>query len=206
MASDLKIRYRVQVEIISADVSTPNGYLEDLERVINTMGGIDGIFCPIGAVSEVDDVRYNSTGIEYLTHVNYISVVSVITRLWSFLSQRNHRTVVVGFGSVAAVRGRNFNVGYSAAKRALMSFFESLRHAAASSNVIVQFYVLGYLDTNLAFSRSTLLPRANLEILSRRILANLKRDFGVAYHPRYWYVISCILKMIPWFLFSSNYH
>ena len=41
------------------------------------------------------------------------------------------------------------NVAYSAAKRALASFFESLRHACADTGVAVQFYVLGYMDTEL---------------------------------------------------------
>ena len=48
------------------------------------------------------------------------------------------------------VPGRSRNVAYSAAKRALASFFESLRHAFADSGVVVQFYVLGYMDTELA--------------------------------------------------------
>jgi NAD(P)-dependent dehydrogenase (short-subunit alcohol dehydrogenase family) len=52
----------------------------------------------------------------------------------------------VAWGSVAAVRGRRRNVAYSAAKRALQSFFESLRHACVGSSVTVQFYVHARLD------------------------------------------------------------
>ena len=48
----------------------------------------------------------------------------------------------VAWGSVAAVRGRRRNVAYSAAKRALQSFFESLRHACVGSSVTVQFCML----------------------------------------------------------------
>lgn len=202
MACDLMIKHRVKVEIISADISAQNEYLDNLEKVINTMGGLDGIFCPVGAVSPVDGVHYNPNRVQYLTYVNYISMVSLITKFWTLLTERPHQTVVVGFGSIAAARGRRQNIVYSAAKRALRSFFESLRHAAANSNVVVQFYILGYLDTNLAFGRRTLLPRANLESLSQRILDNLHRDFSVAYYPRYWYFLIPVLKMIPWFLFK----
>ena len=202
IASSLMIKYKVRVEIISAEISSRSDYLDDIQKIIKSMGGLDGIFCPVGAVSPVDNVCYNPNEMQYLTHVNYISVVSVITRFWTLLTERPHHTIVIGFGSVAAIRGRNSNVVYSAAKRALMSFFESLRHTAANSNVLVQFYILGYLDTTLAFGRRTILPRANLEILSQRIFDNLQKDFGVAFYPRYWYFITCILEIIPWFLFK----
>jgi len=202
MASDLKIRHRIKVDIIPADISAGNEYLDEVEEVINNVGGLDGIFCPVGAVSDPDDLCLHADGVRFLTNVNYLSVASLITRLWPSLVQRSRRTVVVGFGSVAAVRGRSQNIAYSAAKRGLMSFFESLRHAAANSNVVVQFYILGYLDTNLAFGKNTLLLRAKPERLCQQIVNNLQKDFGTTYYPRYWGFISLLLKVTPWFLFK----
>ena len=83
-----------------------------------------------------------------------------------------------------------------------MSFFESLRHAGISKNVLVQFYILGYLDTNLAFGKRTLLPKVSTEILAQRIFDNLQNDFGVTYYPRYWYAINLVLKITPWAIFK----
>jgi short-subunit dehydrogenase len=202
MASDLKIRHRIKVEIIPADISAGDEYLDEVEKIIKTMKGLDGIFCPVGAVSDSDDLCLYPARVGLLTNVNYMSVASLITRLWPFLTQQPRRTVVVGFGSIAAVRGRSQNIAYSAAKRALMSFFESLRHAAATSQVVVQFYILGYLDTNQAFGKKTLLPRAKLERLCRKIVDNLQKDFGATYYPRYWSFIALLLKLTPWFLFK----
>lgn len=201
-ASNIMIRYHVRVETLAANVCVNSNFLDELERIINVLGGLDGIFCPIGAVSSVDNIHYNLTAFRYITDVNYTSVVSVITRFWDLLTHRSHPTIVVGFGSVASIRGRNFNVGYSAAKRSLMSFFESLRHAGVSKNVLVQFYILGYLDTNLAFGKRTLLPKASTEILAQRIFDNLQNDFGVTYYPRYWYAINLVLKITPWAIFK----
>jgi short-subunit dehydrogenase len=201
-ASDITIRYHVKVETIAADVSVHIGFLDDLEKIINIMGGIDGIFCPIGSIKPDDYIRHDPSVLNHINNVNYISVVAVITRFWDSLIRQSHQTVIVGFGSVACIRGRNFNVCYSAAKRALLSFFESLRHAGASSNVLVQFYILGYLDTNLAFGKQTLLPRASTETLARRIFENLRNDLGVAYYPRYWYLINLALRVIPWTIFK----
>ena len=202
MASDLMIRYRVKVEIIPADISAGNEYLDEVEKAIKTLEGLNGIFCPVGTVSDSDNLFLQPDGVRFVTNVNYMSIASLIARLWPHLAQQSRPTVVVGFGSVAAGRGRSQNIAYSAAKRALMSFFESLRHAAAGGNVTVQFYILGYLDTNQAFGKKTLLPRAGLEGLCRQIVDNLQKDFGTTFYPKYWSLITLFLKTTPWFLFK----
>jgi len=202
VASDLAIRHDIKVEAVAADVSVQDGFLEALAGAINRLGGVDGIFCPIGAVHPQDHIPFDPSVVRCIDNVNYLAVASVISRFWDLLIQRPHKTVIVGFGSVASIRGRNFNVCYAAAKRSLLSFFESLRHAAVSSNVLVQFYVLGYLDTNQAFGKRTLLPRANPDKLAGRIYKDLQKDLGVVYYPGYWGLIHLLLRILPWRVFK----
>jgi short-subunit dehydrogenase len=202
VASDLVIRHGVRVETLAVDVSAQTGYLDDLERIIGRFEGMDGILCPIGAVDPEDYIHYAPAVLDYIHNVNYASVVAVITRFWDVLLQSPHHPAVVGFGSVASIRGRNANVHYAAAIKALLSYFESLRHAAASTQVLVQFYVVGYLDTNQAFGKRTLLPRAHPMKLASRVHRNLAKDFGVAYHPRYWHIIHLALRLTPWAVFK----
>ena len=106
------------------------------------MGGMDGLLFPIGAVAATDDCTFDIDRVAWVTRVNYESIVRAATRFLPDLMTRPQATLVA-FGSVAAVRGRRRNVAYSAAKRALQSFFESLRHACVGSSVTVQFYVVG---------------------------------------------------------------
>ena len=202
VASDLSIRFHIRAESVAADVSVQTGFLEELGKAISRLGGLDGIFCPIGAVHQEDHIPFQTSAVHGINNVNYLSVVSIIYRFWDLLLQRSHKTVIVGFGSVASIRGRNHNVCYAAAKRALLSFFESLRHAAVSTNVLVQFYILGYLDTNQAFGKRTLLLRANPENLASRVYKDLRKDFGVVYYPGYWYLIHLILRIMPWSVFK----
>lgn len=202
VASDLAIRHSIKVETVAADVSVHAGFLEALAEAIDRLGGVDGIFCPIGTVHPQDRLPFHPSVVQCINNVNYLAVVSVISRFWDLLIQRPHKTVIVGFGSVASIRGRNFNVCYAAAKRSLLSFFESLRHAAVSTNVVVQFYVLGYLDTNQAFGKRTLLPRANPDKLADRICRDLQKDFGVVYYPGYWRLIHLTLRVLPWRVFK----
>jgi len=141
MTADLMIRYRVRVCPVAADVSDGDCYLERIASAANEMGGMDGLLFPIGAVAATDDCTFDIDRVAWVTRVNYESIVRAATRFLPDLMTRPQATLVA-FGSVAAVRGRRRNVAYSAAKRALQSFFESLRHACVGSSVTVQFCML----------------------------------------------------------------
>jgi len=102
---------------------------------------------------------------------------------------------------VAAVRGRSRNVAYSAAKRALQCYFESLRHALSDRQVEVQFYVLGYLDTNLAFGKRTPIRRASPIRLAEYIYRRRADSFGVKHYPAIWRPICAVVRWLPWSVF-----
>jgi short-subunit dehydrogenase len=205
LASDVTIRFQTEVRPVSLDMGNHEGMEDSIMDTVTQMGGIDGILCPIGTVDSQDRLPYVPDIATRITQTNYLSLVSVITILWPHLIQRP-RAVVVGFGSIAATRGRRNNIAYSAAKRALKSFFESLRHTAVGTQVVVQYYVLGYLNTNLAFGHKTLLPKGNVNILSRRVVNDLYRDVGVRYYPKFWRYVCAVLKIVPWPLFKRiNY-
>jgi len=141
MTADLMIRYRVRARPVAADVSDADCYLERIASAANEMGGMDGLLLPIGAVAATDDCTFDIDRVAWVTRVNYESIVRAATRFLPDLMTRPQATLVA-FGSVAAVRGRRRNVAYSAAKRALQSFFESLRHACVGSSITVQFCML----------------------------------------------------------------
>ncbi len=67
----------------------------------------------------------------------------------------------------------------------------------------VSFYVLGFLDTSLAFGRRTPLPRADPARLAARVVRDLGRREGVVYHPaRVAYRVAVILPLVPFFLYK----
>lgn len=200
LKSDLEVSHKVEVRQVQADLGSSRGWLEAISEAVDEAGPLDGILCPIGAVSPDDGPALDAENMERLTRVNYLSILSVIGRLLPLLRDRQGG-VIVGFGSIAASRGRGVNTVYAAAKRALESYFESLRHETADSNVTVQFYVPGYLDTNLAYGKKTLFPHADAEKLSQIVFSNLHRDVGVVYYPGYWRYVVAVLRVLPWALF-----
>jgi short-subunit dehydrogenase len=200
VASDLSIRHGVRVVPIAADLGREGVDLEPLEKQA-ALGGAEALFFPLGAVAPNDDADVDIATADRLMRVNFLSVAAVIARLLPDL-RRQPKAAVVGFGSVAAARGRARNLVYSASKRALQTYFEGLRHASVGTPVRVQFYVVGYLDTNLAFGRRTLLPRADPEGLAARVVRDLHRDVGVVYYPAFWRPVCAVLRHLPWFVFK----
>ena len=110
------------------------------------------LLLPIGWTAASDVTTSHADVAERLVRTNFLSVAAIVTALLPEL-RKKPRACVVGFGSVAASRGRGGNLTYAASKRALQTWFEGLRHACVCSAVRVRFYVLGYLDTCLAFGR-----------------------------------------------------
>lgn len=199
VAADLSLRHGVRVVAVAGDVAEGDAYLDRVAAAGEGLGGIDGLLCPVGTVLDGDDGSLSPPEAARLTRVNFLAVIAAVAQLMPLLRRRS-RAVIVGFGSIAAARGRRANAVYAAAKRALESFFESLRHVCVGSNVRVQFYVLGYLDTNLAFGRRTPLPKADPDALSARVLRDLDRDIGVVYHPPFWRPLCAALRWAPWIL------
>ena len=159
LTSDLSIRHGSRVAAVAADVLEGDAYLDRVADTVHGIGGLDGLLFPLGASVEADDASLDPTLLVAVTRINYHAIVSATIRFLPEL-RRRPRAAVVGFGSVAALRGRGRNVAYAAAKRALQSFFESLRHACADSQIMVQFYILGFMETEQARSLPGWMPRS----------------------------------------------
>jgi len=200
-AADLAIRHGVRARWVAADAAADRRCGERIAEVAREMGGLDGVLFPIGAVSPADDVSHDVDRAARLLDVNFGAVLAIATRLLPELLIRP-RAAIVGFGSVAAVRGRRRNVAYAAAKRALASLFESLRHACADTGVTVQFYVLGYMDTEMAAGIRTPLPKGDPAALGDLVLRNLGRDVSVVYYPRFWRAVCLLVPVVPWSVFK----
>jgi short-subunit dehydrogenase len=201
LAAHLRIQHEVRVTAVAGDLGGDTDGVERLEEAAQGLGGADALLLPIGWTAPLDDACRDTELTERLVRTNFLSVTALVSRFLPGLRQRP-RAAIVGFGSVAGVRGRGTNIVYAASKRALQTFFEGLRHACTDTPVRVQLYMLGYLDTNLAFGRKTLLPRANPERLATRVVRNLGRSEGVVYHPGWWRPVCALLSVVPWFVFK----
>jgi short-subunit dehydrogenase len=201
LASHIRIRYGVRATTVAGDLASGAPDPDRLVGAAGDLGGADALLLPIGWTALIDDGRWDPGLTERVVRTNFLSVVTVISRFLEEL-ERRPRAVIVGFGSVAAARGRGANMVYAASKRALQTYFESLRHRCSDTDIRVQFYILGYLDTNLAFGRKTALPRAAPDRLAARVARDLTRGEGVVYYPWMWRLVCSLLPLVPWCVFK----
>ena len=200
LAADLRIRHGVKVVGVPLDLGSEPLDLARLERAASELGGASALLLPVGWTAASDDPTTGDEQAARLVRTNFLSVVAIVSALLPDLRKRPN-AAVVGFGSIAAARGRGKNMVYAASKRALQTWFEGLRQACAGSSVRVSFYVLGFLDTSLSFGRRTPLPRADPARLAARVVRELGRE-GVWYHPRAWRFVGALLLLLPFSIFK----
>jgi short-subunit dehydrogenase len=198
LVADLRLRFSADVRGLAADVATATA----AEEIDHALGGqtIEGLLFPVGAVDERDNGQLSGVDVDRLVRVNLTSVMSITSRLLSRMLDQG-QGVIVGFGSIAAARGRGRNVAYSAAKRALESYFESLRHVCEARGIVVTLYVVGFMDTHQTFGRRFLLSPAQPARLAERVCRELGRRRGQHYLPRWWRFATAVLRALPWSVF-----
>lgn len=198
VASDLMLRFGVSVKPVKLDLAAPQpDYAEILEAVDSVGKKFKGMLVPAGIVNDTDTLEIETSAIEGLFRVNCLSICNLIVQILRRV-HKDSTISLVGFGSIASIRGRGSNMIYSAAKTAMRFYFESLRHACVGKKIAVQFYVLGYMDTNLAFAYKVPLPKGAPNILARQVYRDIHKDIGVSFFPRYWLFVAVIIKLVPW--------
>lgn len=200
-ASHLRLRFGVRIDVVAADATRPEECLGKITSAAQKFGEIQGLFFPLGASRDDDDGTLPVNEARRLLDANLLTVTAVVGHFLPLFLASNHGCIV-GFGSVAAVRGRGANVVYAAAKRGLASYFESLRHVVARSKVRIQFYQLGYVDTQQTFGRRLLFRPADPAEIAAAVVRNLDRNIGTRHLPRYWALIAWLVKALPWEIFK----
>ena len=131
IASDLPVRFGGPVRTVAADAAEHAGLAASLDRPCLRVSRSRLSCFPWERSATRRWAARARAGRAARAH-EPVSVSSVVGRLLPRLISQGSGTIV-GFGSVAALRGRSGNVQYAAAKRALESYFESLRHLGRAS-------------------------------------------------------------------------
>ena len=193
--SDIEQKFNVKVDTIELDFSS----IEDIEKKIllkkEMLLDLEGVMFPIGLMFEKDNLLLDNKEASKILYANYLSIGYTIENLKS--AYLNKDFLIVGFGSVSGLLGRNLNNYYAAAKRSLESHFESLAFDNLKLKTRIHFYTLGYLDTNLAFGKNLPLHKGNIVSLANIVYKNKNKKMVKKYFPFYWGIISLILKLTP---------
>jgi short-subunit dehydrogenase len=200
LAAHLSILYETAVELVACDLVDPTGSAAKIVRAVDELR-LDGLFIVAGLARDNDDGTLAGQQLADIIAVNLTSAQELVSAfLPRFLSQGYG--AIVGFGSIAAVRGRGRNVAYASAKRGLRSFFESILLVTRDTGVEVQFYELGYVATQQTFGRRLFPPPTDPARLAEHITSKLGSGSHIGYLPAYWGLAAIALRFMPAGLFK----
>ena len=193
--SDLNLKFGIEIKTISFDFSDIEEINKNILSDNEVLNNLNGVLFPIGFMFEKDNSQLDIVKINKMVFANFISINYLTSKFLEVFKDKEFS--IVSFGSVSGLLGRNLNVNYAASKRALESFFESLAFEKKFEEINIQFYVLGYLDTNLAFGKNLLLPKGSTKKLAEIVFKNLNKKFKKRHFPFFWGILAIILKIIP---------
>mgnify|MGYP006113545091 FL=1 len=197
--SDLQIKFKINVKYFVVDASSYDEIKKFLHSNLNLLTEIKGVLFPVGMMEEKDDILNDMSVSNNLIQANMGVVAYFLSKIFPIF-MKNNKGVIVGFGSISSTIGRNVNTVYAASKRGLESLFESLSITALNSELKIQFYNIGYLDTNLSYGKKLLLPKGSTKKLAKIVYKNLNKNYKNIYYPSWWAIIVAIIKIIPFFL------
>ena len=186
------------------DVSSFDETKKFLYSNLNLLNEIQGILFPVGMMESKDEILNDMSVSNSLIQANMGAAAYFLSKVFPIFMEKN-KGVIVGFGSVSSTIGRDVNTIYSASKRGLESLFESLAISSLSSKLKIQFYTIGYLDTNLSYGKKLLLPKGSTKKLAKIVYKNLNKKYRKVYYPSWWSVIAIIIKILPFSLIRYIY-
>ncbi|HYC36876.1 MAG TPA: SDR family NAD(P)-dependent oxidoreductase [Usitatibacter sp.] len=202
LSSHLRQVYGVQVEHMARAISAAPGWAHEVGAAAQRGGVPDHVLFPVGGSRDDDAGGLADTDALDILGVNLVGVMHLAAELLPAMT-RAGRGSLVGFGSIAGARGRSRNVAYSAAKSALRTYFESLRHLGAAHGIEVQFYVLGYMATQQSYGKRLPLPVASPDAVARAIVDALGHGSRVRHLPAFWGPVEWLLRAMPFAIFRK---
>jgi short-subunit dehydrogenase len=202
LKTDIENKFNSKVNIDVVDCSSSQKVNTYIESNLINLKNMDGILFPIGMIFEDDTIQNDISRTNDLIQANYGVVAHFVSVMAKIFKEKNSGSIV-GFGSVSAYLGRDLNTTYAASKRALNSFFESLALSNIKTNTNVQFYILGYLESNMTFGRKLFLPKGSTKKLAKIVYKNINKKYKKVYFPYWWAPISYILIILPFFIIRN---
>lgn len=198
VASDCRIKYESKVSTLVVDLDSSAFSTQELEKLIHeTLGPPESVFLIAGANDVRDEFPPDASVLEKMNRVNFLAPAKVAALALANHENWNLKNLAV-CSSIAAAVPRGRNTAYASAKCALETYSLGMRHALASSNLKIQVYRLGYIDTSLSYGQKLFFPPADPKWIAKKIFENLGSDRGLYYLPGYWRIIVTLLRSLPW--------
>lgn len=199
LGASLNLEHGVAVRALALDLAREADPGARIATALDGMPPLAALLLPVGYSRDDDDLSLDAAAIGQLLAVNLHAPLAIAHALLPRLVE-THGTIVL-FGSVAAVRGRGRNVVYASAKRALVSFYESLCQRYRPRELCVQMVELGFMATNLTYGKRLRFAAVDPVRVARNVVKRLGRDSSRRYVPAWWGVMAGLVRVLPWILY-----
>jgi NAD(P)-dependent dehydrogenase (short-subunit alcohol dehydrogenase family) len=193
--ADLKVRGAEDATSVAADLADSSGHEALLAQADLELGGFDTVLVAHAVLTDQALAQRDPSVLRRDLDANFTSAASLLTHAANLLEGRRRGTLAV-ISSVAGDRGRRSNYAYGAAKAALSTFTDGLRHRLVASGVNVLTIKPGLVDTPMTAH----LPKgplyASAEFVGRAIHRSLDRS-GVLYLPSFWRLVMLVVRHLP---------
>lgn len=201
LASDLKIRYRIEVRIGVFDAENYPSHTGFIERVSNEMGGLEGVLLAFGYLGEQQLAARDSTVRVTVIARNLTGAINLLEPLAASL-ERQGTGFIIGISSVAGDRGRQSNYIYASAKGGFSIYLQGLRNRLFHSGIRVLTVKAGFVDTAMTYGMPNLFLVASPDYVGEQIVRALEKGRDVAHIPWFWRYIMLVFKLLPESIFK----
>ncbi len=200
IASDLRLRYNVEVSHDVFDVEATDTHGEFFGKVVKVMPDLSGAVLAFGYMGNQQEMTDFKACAKVIS-CNFTGAVSILN-LCAHHFETRKSGFIIGISSVAGDRGRQSNYVYGSAKGALSLYLQGLRNRLHPSGVRVITIKPGFVDTAMTYGLPGLFLVASPQSVGDRIAACADRSADVVYLPWFWRYIMLIIKHIPEFIFK----
>lgn len=183
------------------DISQPAEAMSALGELINDMSGVDTMVICSGISIDNPGLDWDSE-IMTLT-VNVIGVTAMVNVAYNYFSEQGGGHIV-GISSFKALRGGGKSPAYNASKAFLSNYLEGLRIKSnrLGNNIFVTDIRPGLVDTSMSGGGGRLFV-APVKKVAAQICRAMENKENIAYIPRRYSLIGCLMRNMPCCLYSK---
>jgi len=199
-ARDLEIRSGHPVQTATIDATDPDGFSAVMDELTQN-GGPFGLIWAVGVLWDQVELQADPERVRTYHQINF-SAASEFLELAATKMETAGAGHIVALGSPAGDRGRRSIYLYGAAKAALQTQLEGMRHRFAGTSIKVTTIKPGPTHTPMTAGLKQPL-QAEPKPQAVRIVQGIERGKAVVYTPPVWWPIMHGIRHLPRFIFDK---
>jgi len=196
VAADLRVRGAAKVVTHTCDLDDIEQHAGLLADVWQQFERLDVALLAHGVLGDQAEAEKDFAATEAILQTNFLSAVSLITRLANAFERQKKGTIAV-ISSVAGDRGRKSNYVYGTSKAGITVFLQGVRNRLDRQGVQVLTIKPGFVATPMTAHIKQGFLFATPHKVASGIVRAIQSRKDVVYLPWFWRPIMLIIRSIP---------